>query len=164
VGNSPERLAALVSGKVYGSILSLSQTPRAKKLGLRSLADLSQIDAEYPQGVLYVSNALISKRPDLIRDFMKAYVEGIYQFKTNLPAAYSVIEKNSGLKDRAEIEEYHSVLTKNFLLSNPMPTVAGIKTVLEDLGAKNPKVRELKPEDLIETRFLRELRDSGFIK
>jgi hypothetical protein len=55
-------------------------------------------------------------------------------------------------------------LTKNFLLSNPMPTVAGIKTVLEDLGAKNPKVRELKPEDLIDTRFLGELRDTGFIK
>jgi NitT/TauT family transport system substrate-binding protein len=164
VGNSPERLAALVSGKVYGSILSLSQTPRAKKLGLRALADLSQIDAEYPQGVLYVSSALISKRPDLIRDFMKAYVEGIHQFKTNLPAAYSVIEKNSGLKDRAEIEEYHTILTKNFLLSNPMPTVAGIKTVLEDLGAQNPKIRELKPEDLIDTRFLRELRDTGFIK
>ena len=164
VGNSPERLAALVSGKVYGSILSLSQTPRAKKLGLRALADLSQIDAEYPQGVLYVSSTLISKRPDLIREFMKAYVEGIHQFKTNLPAAYSVIEKNSGLKDRSEIEEYHSILTKNFLLSNPMPTVAGIKTVLEDLGAKNPKVRELKPEDLIDTRFLGELRDTGFIK
>src|SRR5919106_3246940 len=73
VGNSPERLAAIVGGKVHGSILSLSQTPRAKKLGLRALADLSQIDAEYPQGVLYVSSALISKRPDLIREFMKAY-------------------------------------------------------------------------------------------
>lgn len=164
VGNSPERLAAIASGKVHGSILSLSQTPRAKKLGLRVLADLSQIDAEYPQGVLYVSAALIAKRPDLIREFMKAYVEGIRQFKTNLPAAYSVIEKNSGLTDKGDIEDYHGVLTKNFLLSNPMPTAAGIKTVLDDLGAKNPKVRELKPEDLIDTRFLRELSASGFIK
>ncbi len=164
VGNSPERLAAIAAGKVYGSILSLSQTPRAKKLGLKVLADLSQIDAEYPQGVLYVSTSLIEKRPDLIRDFLKAYVEGIRQFKTNLQAAYEVIEKNTGLKDRSEIEEYHAILTKNFLLSYPMPTVAGIKTVLDDLGAKNPKVRELKPEDLIDTRFLRELKDSGFVK
>jgi len=164
VGNSPDRLAAIASGKVYGSILSLSQTPRAKKLGLRALADLSQIDAEYPQGVLYVSSALIAKRPDLIREFMKAYVEGIQQFKTNLPAAYSVIEKNTGLKDHGEIEEYHSILTKKFLLSNPMPTVAGIKTVLEDLGARNPKIRELKPEDLLDTRFLHELKESGFVK
>jgi NitT/TauT family transport system substrate-binding protein len=164
VGNSPDRLAAIASGKVQGSILSLSQTPRAKKLGLRVLADLSQIDAEYPQGVLYVSTSLIEKRPDLIREFLKAYVEGIQQFKINLPAAYSVIEKNTGLKDKTEIEEYHALLTKNFLLSNPLPTVAGMKTVLDDLGAKNPKVRELKPENLIDTRFLRELKDSGFIK
>lgn len=164
VGNSPERLAAIAAGKVYGSILSLSQTPRAKKLGLRVLADLSQIDAEYPQGVLYVSASLIEKRPDLIRDFLKAYVEGIRQFKTNTQMAYSVIEKNTGLKDRGEIEEYHSILTKNFLLSYPLPTVAGIRTVLDDLGAKNPKVRDIKPEDLIETRFLRELKESGFIK
>jgi NitT/TauT family transport system substrate-binding protein len=164
VGNSPDRLAAVASGKVQGSILSLSQTPRAKKLGLRVLADLSQIDAEYPQGVLYVSTSLIEKRPDLIREFLKAYVEGIQQFKINLPAAYSVIGKNTGLKDKTEIEEYHALLTKNFLLSNPLPTVAGMKTVLDDLGAKNPKVRELKPENLIDTRFLRELKDSGFIK
>jgi NitT/TauT family transport system substrate-binding protein len=164
VGNSPDRLAAIAGGKVHGSSLSLSQTPRAKQLGLRVLADLSQIDAEYPQGVLYVTSSLIEKRPDLIRNFMKAYVEAIREFKTNKPAAYAVIEKNSGLKDKADVEEYHNVLTKNFLLSYPMPTVAGMKTVLDDLGARNPKVRELKAEELIDTRFLRELKDSGFVK
>jgi ABC-type nitrate/sulfonate/bicarbonate transport system substrate-binding protein len=158
VGNSPERLAAIASGKVHGSILSLSQTPRAKKIGLRVLADLSQIDAEYPQGVLYAPLSLIEKRPDLIRSFLSSYVEGIRQFKTNKQVAYSIIAKSSGLKDKAEIEEYHSLLTKNFLLDYPMPTLLGVKTVLEDLGTKNPKVREIKPEDLLETRFLRELK------
>jgi NitT/TauT family transport system substrate-binding protein len=158
VGNSPDRLAAIAGGKVHGSMLSLSQTPRAKKLGLRVLADLSQIDAEYPQGVLYVGSSLIDKRPDLIRSFLSAYVEGIRQFKTNNQVAYNIIARSSGLKDRAEIEEYHSLLSKNFLLDNPMPTLSGVKTVLEDLGTKNSKVREIKPEDLLDTRFLRELK------
>ena len=164
IGNSPERLAAVAGGKVQGSILSLSQTPRAKKLGLRVLADLSQIDAEYPQGVLYASAVLIEKRPDLITAFLKAYVEGIQQFKTNRPAAYNIIAKNSGIKDRSDIEEYHKLLTTKFLLDYPLPTVAGMKTVLDDLGAKNPKIRELKPEDLLDTRFLRNLKESGAIK
>src|SRR5262249_45166723 len=141
IGNSPDRLAAIAAGKVHGSILSLSQTPRAKKMGLRVLADLSQVDADYPQGVAYVTTALRDKRPELIRNFMKAYVEAIREFKTNKPAAYAVIEKNTGLTDRADIEEYHAVLTKNFLLSYPMPTVSGMKTVLDDLATKNPKVR-----------------------
>lgn len=161
VGNSPERLAAIAGGKVHGSILSLSQTPRAKKLGLRVLADLSQIDTDYPQGVLYVTSSLIEKRPDLIRNFLSAYVEGIRQFKTNKQVAYNIIAKSSGLKDRAEIEEYHTLLSKNFLLDYPMPTLSGVKTVLEDLGSKNPKVREIKPEDLLETRFLRDLKQNA---
>jgi len=164
IGNSPERLAAVAGGKVQGSILSLSQTPRAKKLGLRVLADLSQIDAEYPQGVLYAPAVLIEKRPDLIAAFLKAYIEALQQFKTNRPVAYNVIAKNSGIKDKGDIEEYHKLLTTKFLLDYPLPTVAGMKTVLDDLGAKNPKIRELKPEDLLDTRFLRNLKDSGAIK
>ena len=42
-----------------------------------------------------------------------------------------------------------------------MPTLAGMRTVLGDLAVKNPKVREIKPEDLLEVRFLRELKESG---
>ncbi|MGH7833074.1 MAG: ABC transporter substrate-binding protein, partial [Candidatus Binatia bacterium] len=164
IGNSPERLAAIASGKVHGSILSLSQTPRAKKLGLRVLADLSQIDAEYPQGVLYAPVSLIEKRPDLVQNFLKAFVEAIRQFKTNKPVAFNIISKSSGLKDKSDIEEYHTLLTKSFLLDYPMPTLAGMRTVLDDIGAKNPKAREVKPEDLLETRFLRELKESGFVK
>ncbi len=30
------------------------------------------------------------------------------------------VHKNTGLKDKGEIEEYHATLTKNFLLSNPL--------------------------------------------
>lgn len=164
IGNSPERLAAIASGKVHGSILSLSQTPRAKKLGLRVLADLSQIDAEYPQGVLYAPVSLIEKRPDLVQNFLKAFVEAIRQFKTNKPVAFNIISKSSGLKDKSDIEEYHTLLTKNFLLDYPMPTLPGMRTVLDDIGAKNPKAREVKPEDLLDTRFLRELKESGFVK
>jgi len=164
IGNSPERLAAVAGGKVQGSILSLSQTPRAKKLGLRVLADLSQIDAEYPQGVLYAPASLIAKRPDLITTFLTAYMEALQQFKTNKEAAYGIIAKYSGIKDRGDIEEYHKILTTRFLLDYPLPTEAGMKTVLDDLGSKNPKVREIKPADLLDTRFLRSLKDSGVIK
>jgi len=63
---------------------------------LRVLAHLSQIDVEY-LGVLYVSTLLIEKRPDRIRPVSR----GVQQFKTNLPAAYNVIRKNTGIKDKA---------------------------------------------------------------
>jgi NitT/TauT family transport system substrate-binding protein len=164
IGNSPARLAALAAGKVQGSILSLPQTPQARKFGLRVLADLSQIDVEVPQSPTYASLALIKSRPDLMLNFLKAYLEAIRQFKTDKESAYKIIAKHTRIDRREEIQEYHEVLTKNFLLDFPMPTVAGVKTLLDDLGVKNPAARRLKPEDMIETRFLREIKDSGFMK
>lgn len=164
VGNSPERLAAVSSGKVHGAILSLARAPRAKKLGLRVLADLSQIDAEYPQGVLYAPLSLIEKRPDLISNFLKAYVEAIRFFKTNKQAAFGIISRYGGITDKREIEDYYETLTKNFLQDNPMPTLVAIKTLLDQFSAKNPRVRDIKPEDLIETRFLSQLKERGFVK
>jgi NitT/TauT family transport system substrate-binding protein len=164
VGNSTERLAAMSTGKVHGAILSLALAPRVKKLGLKVLADLSQIDAEYPQGVLYAPLSLIEKRPDLILNFLKAYIEAIRYFKTNKQAAFNIIAKSSGITDKQEIAEYYETLTKNFLQDNPIPTVAGIKTVLDQLSARDPRVRDIKPEALIETRFLRELKYKGSTK
>jgi hypothetical protein len=39
-----------------------------------------------------------------------------------------------------------------------------MKTVLDDLGAKNPKIRDVKPEDLLDTRFLRELKTGSAVR
>ncbi|MBI4523897.1 MAG: ABC transporter substrate-binding protein [Deltaproteobacteria bacterium] len=156
IGNSPARLGALASGRVQGSILNLSQTPRAKKSGLRVLADLSQIDVDYPQGVVYVTPAMIEKRPDLLARFMRAYLDAISQFKSNRQVALNVIAKHTGLTDREEAAEYYEVFSKNFLQDRPVGTLAGLKTLLEDVGAKNPKVKDIKPQDILDTRFIPE--------
>ena len=99
VGNSPERLAAIVGGKVHGSILSLSQTPRAKALGLRVLADLSQIDAEYPQGVLYVSSCLDRKTPGLDAELFWAHMSRRFVNSKRINSvAYKIIAKKQRLE------------------------------------------------------------------
>lgn len=158
IGNTPARLGALLTGKVHGSILNLSQKTRARKAGLWILADLSQIDVEYPQGVLYTTAAFIEKRPDLLSKFTKAYVESVRQFKTNRQAALHIIEKYTGLTDKEEMTEYYETFAKNFLQDFPMPSMPALKTLLEDLGSRNPKVKEIKPQDLIDTRFLTEVK------
>ena len=88
-------------------------------------------------------------------------MEAIGVFKTNKQVAFSVISKYTGIKDKQDIDEYYTTLTKNFLQDNPSPTLKGIKTVLDQLSARDPRVREIKPEDLIETRFLRDLTVKG---
>ena len=158
IGNSPARLGALMTGKVQGSILNLSQKTRARRAGLRILADLSQIDVEYPQGVLYTTPGFIDKRPDILSKYMRAYVEAVRQFKTNRQAALQIVEKHTGLTDKEEATEYYDTFAKNFLQDFPAPTIPALKTLLEDLGSRTPKIKEIKPQDLIDTRFLAEVK------
>jgi NitT/TauT family transport system substrate-binding protein len=158
IGNSPARLGALMTGKVHGSILNLSQKTRARRAGLRILADLSQIDVEYPQGVLYTTPGFIEKRPDVLSKYMRAYVEAVRQFKTNRQVALQIVEKHTGLTDKEEATEYYDTFAKNFLQDFPAPTIPALRTLLEDLGSRTPKIKEIKPQDLIDTRFLAEVK------
>jgi NitT/TauT family transport system substrate-binding protein len=158
IGNSPARLGAMLTGKIHGSILNLSQKTRARRAGLRILADLSQIDVEYPQGVVYTTPALIEKRPDLLVNFTRAYVDSVRQFKTNRQAALQIIEKYTGLTDKEEMTEYYETFANGFLQDFPMPSIPALRTLLDDVGTRTPKAREIKPQDLIETRFLSEVK------
>ena len=49
------------------------------------------------------------------------------------------------------------------LAFRPHPTAAGVRTILDDLAAKTPKARTARPEDFIETCFVKELDDAGLI-
>ena len=158
IGNSPARVGALLAGRIQGSIINLSQQTKARRAGLRVLADLSQIDTEYPQGVIYTTPAFINKRPDVLLRFTRAYVESVQLFKSNRQAALQIVERHTGLTDKEEAADYYDTFSKNFLQDFPMPSIPALRTLLEDVGSRSPKAKEIKPQDLIETRFLNEVK------
>jgi len=88
----------------------------------------------------------------------------IRQFKSTQASRVQHDREEQWPQRQRQIEEYHSLLTKNFLLDYLMPTLVGVKTVLEDLATKNLEVREIRPGDLFETRFLLELKESGSVR
>ena len=67
-------------------------------------------------------------------------------------------------KDQESMEKsYTRYISEDKLPRKQYPTLEGIKTVLTTLGEKDPKARAVKPEDLVDLRFIRELDQSGFI-
>jgi hypothetical protein len=60
-------------------------------------------------------------------------------------------------------KSYTRYISEDKLPRKQYPTLEGIKTVLGTLGEKDPKARAVKPEDLVDLRFIRELDQSGFI-
>ncbi|MND07883.1 hypothetical protein D3C83_301630 [compost metagenome] len=45
----------------------------------------------------------------------------------------------------------------------PYPPLEGYQTVLQEMTSSNPKAASLNAKDLLDTRFVKELEDTGFV-
>ena len=95
IGSQPARFAALEAGKIQAAMVAVPLTLKAKALGFHSLADLQMLGLEYQHTSLATTQALIKSRPDLVRNIMKAYIEGIHYYKTPSGGIFSYSGKVS---------------------------------------------------------------------
>jgi ABC-type nitrate/sulfonate/bicarbonate transport system substrate-binding protein/LysM repeat protein len=163
MGNQPAQLAALEAGKVQGAMLSAPTSLRAKKMGFTMLADLQMLGLEYQHTSITTSRSLLKSKPDLVRDFMRAYIEGIHYAKTHRKETLDILAKYLRTDDKEVLEDTYESIVLTLIPEKPYPTQKGIQIILRELGAKDPVARSAKPEQFVDLTFIKELDSSGFI-
>ena len=163
IGTQPARFAALESGKIQAAMIAVPLTVRAKALGFRVLADLQMLGLEYQHTGLVTTQALIKSRPDLVRNVMKSYVEGIHYYKTNRPESIAILAKYLKTNDSELLNEVYTDLGLALTPQKPYPTLRGIDIMLRELAARDPKAKAARPEDFVDLTFIKELDSSGYI-
>ena len=162
-GNMPAILAGLESGKVQGAMLSAPFTLKAKNLGFPLLADLQMLGLEYQHTGVATSQALIKSRPDLVRNVMKAYVEGIHYYKTHRTESFAILAKYLKTTDPDVLSEVYEDVGLKLTAAKPYPTLRGIGIMLRELAGATGKSAAARPEDFVDLTFVKELDSSGFI-
>jgi ABC-type nitrate/sulfonate/bicarbonate transport system substrate-binding protein len=112
---------------------------------------------------LVTTRARIQRNENLVRRFVKAFVEGIHFYKTRKEPSLRSIAKFTKLQDAAALEEAYNAYAIKFMARVPYPTTKGVEAILEDLAKTNPKARGADPRQFVEPRFLKELEDGGFV-
>jgi len=163
IGSQPDRFAALETGKIQGVMVEVPLTLKAKKMGFRVLADLQMLGLEYQATGLVTTQAMIKSRPDVIRNIMKAYVEGIHYYKTHPKESIAILQKYLKTDDMEALKETYEAIGLTLIPEKPYPTLRGIQMILGELGAKDPKAQAAKPEQFVDVSFMKELDTSGFI-
>lgn len=163
MGNQPAQLAALEAGKVQGAMLSAPTSLRAKKMGFPMLADLQMLGLEYQHTSITTSRALLKSKPDLVRDFMRAYIEGIHYGKTHRKETLDILAKYLRTDDKEVLEDTYESILLALIPEKPYPTQKGIQVILRELAAKDPIARSAKPEQFVDLTVIKELDSSGFI-
>ena len=163
IGDEPARLAALLQGHIDGTIVNAPFGMSAKKYNLNVLLDSAAMNIPYFNTGILTTRAMVRDRSDIVRRFMRGYVKAISYFKTRQERTKKLLQRFSKIDDPARLQETWSYFRDN-ILKVPNPSVSGLQTVINVMAQSNSKAKSVKPEDLIEPRFVRELESSGYIE
>jgi NitT/TauT family transport system substrate-binding protein len=163
-GSIPSRLAAMQTNALQATLLQAPETLKAKEIGMRPLLDFTKLDVEWQQNGVATTRDYIKKKPDTVRRFIRAYVEGSHYNLTNPKGAQKILQKYLAIKDTKSLEESYNEIVAKLTLRVPYPTEPGIQLYLDQLKIKNPKAAQAKPSDFTDISFLKELESSGFIE
>jgi NitT/TauT family transport system substrate-binding protein len=162
VGDPAVGLQALERGIVDATPLSMPLPLIAAKMGFRELVNYDALGITFPANTVTTSRQTVAKRPDLIEDFLKTLIEGIYVFKTNKAKSLAVMKKNLlGTSDEMLEDTYR--YTTAVLEQQPYPSLEVIKSGLEILSLQFPQAKQTDPNPLVDPSFVRKLDQSGFI-
>jgi ABC-type nitrate/sulfonate/bicarbonate transport system substrate-binding protein len=163
IGGTMDRMIALQKGIVNFTVATEPGKAMAEKLGFPTLVDMAALQIPFPQNGVYTSTRFIREHGDIVRRYMRAYVEAIHFYKTHKEEAIKISQKYSRLDDRRAQEETWEWHTK-YIPNAPYPPVDGYQLILQDMAATNPKATQANARDYVDLRFVKELEDSGFIK
>jgi ABC-type nitrate/sulfonate/bicarbonate transport system substrate-binding protein len=164
VGSTPERFAALETKRVQGSVFPPAANFIAQKRGFHLLADVTSLGLAYQHQGGVTTRKFIREKPDIVRSFVKSYIEATHRTKTDRQTAMRILAKYLRLTDKDLLEKtYDSSVLDSKLPPRQYPTLEGIKTILDQAALKDPKAKAAKPSDFVDTRFIEEFDKSGFI-
>jgi len=161
-GGTVETVNALISGKIHAAAVTPPGTLHSRKAKLRELLDLSKLDIEYHASGLVTTRRFLKAHEGVAKRFLSAYIEAAARAKKDKPYALKMMRKFFRTDDRELLEESYELILKDGLDFPPYP--AGIANLLLGIQDRNPKAKDANPADFVDSRLVKDLDQSGFIK
>src|ERR1043166_3007049 len=158
-GLAPARALAISKNLVQGAPLSEDVATEAKKLGLKILEVKS---VPVVTDLLLTTRTYIKKEEETIRLFMHAYAEAIHYFVSRRDDSLVILKKYFSSGQGPSVDAMYNSFAAQL---RPLPELnTEAIQALVDVGSAVEQRKRLKPSDIIEPRFLDELKSSRFLK
>lgn len=160
IGSTTARVDAALSGRVQATVVNPPASIIAQKRGMNILADLPKLGLVYQHTAVATTRKYIREHPDIVRRYVKSQVEAVHRIYTDKEASVRALARFIGRAvDREVLEKtWENLLSESVLPKKQYPSLEGIKTIL----ATEAKGKPGKPEDFVDSTFVRELDQSGF--
>jgi|SRR5215467_2710304 len=156
LGGERNRLTALERGAISATIMSPPGLFVAEAQGYSRLGDLNAMGMRYPELSIVARKRDLKDRRDVIRKYLRAYVDAVHAMKSNRDMTVRVIEKYIHVGSKTE-----AVKTYDYFVRSISDTVRterdGITEFLATLEPKMPGVSKRNPNDFIDESVLEEV-------
>lgn len=147
LGTGTEAVSAMEGGRISMAALTNRYAIPLLQRGWPMFVDLSKTDLVYPSSCVASSRAFVKAEPQLVEDFLRAYVGAIQLIKKDSNVAEKTFAKWLREKDPYVIKKTVEAYGRLF---KPAPYVPdkGIETVMKDLANRRPIPKEFigRPE------------------
>ena len=160
VGLSPARALALSKNLVQGAPLSLDLVAGAQKMGIKIL-EVKPVPVV--TDLIMTTRSFTRREEDSVRRFMRGYAAAIHHFVTKRDDSLAILKKYFPGNQSVTVDAMYDSFAAQL---RPLPElIPEAIQALVDVGAVgDQRTKALKPADIIEPRFLEELKGSKFLK
>ena len=152
-GAPESRLLALKTRTVDATLFNIEQAVVARKMGYNVLVNFLEKEIDYTHIAIIARDDTIKTQPEMLRRFMRAYVESIRYFKTHKEEAVKKSLQLQKLADREAIETGYLSNVKA-LPDDGRPTMKGTQLVIDAALLDDPRAKNYTPQHLTDLSFL----------
>ena len=160
-GGDMETLGALFSGAIDAASLLPPTDGRAIARGFRYVVYGPDLAIPYAASTITTRRSIIAKRSQVIARFMRAMADASRAMHRDKEFAYKVLQKKLRINDRSVLETGYATEIK---VMEPRLEIKAqaIQTIIDEAQKTNPRAVDIKPQDLVDRRYLTEMETSGF--
>ena len=161
IGAQTARYVALQSRNVQATIITPPFTLTARKAGMQTLIDMAELNIPFQLTALLALRPYLKNNPELVLAVIRTLSEAIHLYKREKETTIKILGKYLKTDDREALEETHREIAVKSMPEKPYPTLPGIKTILDETALRNPKAKGLKPEDFVDSSFVKKVDVEG---
>ena len=164
VGGVPDRLGAVLAGKIEAAVLVPPSMFIGQKKGLNILADVSKLGLPFQYTGVATSRRFIREHPDTVKKYVRSQLEAVHRIYTDKETSLKVLTKYFRRNVERDIVEksWALLVDGNLLAKKQYPSLEGLKFILAPLAEKNAKAKAAKPEEFADLSFIEELDRTGY--
>lgn len=164
VGRMTDMVAALKGGKIDAGIISDPTSFVAEKLGLKRLVDMADTGIDFSNTDIVVKRDYSQQHRDRVLAFLKTYIDATHRFLTDRELGIRALEKYTRNNDRDLMAKTYDLFASKYIKKIPTISLGGVETALKMIAQRNPKARNRKASEFVDTSFMNELQKDGFTR